>query len=271
MTATTAFLDIAHREHGPAVLVLGNTVRSGKHSRGSGVVEDRADIVFEVRDATDFHPTGKRPWVEELPPQSADDWAARSTRRKRRAKFRLAFICTKFRLGEEPEPFVVEVDMTDEPWAIRDVTAQVDAEGVQAQVKATEEQETTIRDAVDRLKDVLLRREANGEPPILKKQAEQFLTAGGLTRKVARQAINSPTFEVTSTLGKGHPKTVRLTLVNQNVGRNTPSRNSMFMRLPEHPYFGRRFDLFIPMEGQKAPGWACCLWLAGLRGLLRRG
>jgi hypothetical protein len=34
------------------VLILGNPVKTAKHSRGSGVIEDRADIFFEVRDAT---------------------------------------------------------------------------------------------------------------------------------------------------------------------------------------------------------------------------
>src|SRR5438046_2941139 len=52
--ALASLLDIAHRPNGPAVLILGNTVRTGKHSRGSGVIEDRADICYEVRDATGF-------------------------------------------------------------------------------------------------------------------------------------------------------------------------------------------------------------------------
>ena len=88
--AIAPLLDIAHRENGPAVLVLGNCIKTGAHSRGSGVVEDRADIVFEVRDATSFRPSGEKPWVEELPPADAGSWMSRSLRRKQREKYRLA-------------------------------------------------------------------------------------------------------------------------------------------------------------------------------------
>ena len=124
--AIAVLLDIAHRENGPAVLILGNTVKSGAHSRGSGVVEDRADIVFEVRDATGFIPTGNKPWVEELPQADAGSWAQRSTRRKGKTTFRLAFVPTKFRVGEEPEARVYELNLADEPWELSDVTDAVD-------------------------------------------------------------------------------------------------------------------------------------------------
>lgn len=120
--ALSPLLDIAHHEGGPAVLVLGNTVRTGAHSRGSGVVEDRADIVFEVRDVTGFAPSGKKPWWEELPPAGAGDWAARATRRQRKEKIRLAFIPSKFRVGEEPEPFAFGIDFTLDPWSLKEVT-----------------------------------------------------------------------------------------------------------------------------------------------------
>lgn len=119
--AMAPLLDICRRENGPAVLLLGNTIKSAEHSRGSGVVEDRADIVFEVRDATDFTPSGNKPWIEELPPQGASEWAARSSRRKGRTEFRLALVATKFRIGEEPAPRMFHVSMKDEPWTVTDV------------------------------------------------------------------------------------------------------------------------------------------------------
>lgn len=115
--ALASILDIAHREAGPAILVLGNTIKSAAHSRGSGVVEDRADIVFEVRDATDLRPTGTKDWWHELPPAGVDAWAQRASRRKKREVYRLAFIASKFRIGEEPDPFCFEVDLRTEPWA----------------------------------------------------------------------------------------------------------------------------------------------------------
>src|SRR5262249_34897673 len=118
-------LDIAHKANGPAILVLGNTVKSGAHSRGCGVIEDRADIVFEVLDATSLQPNGEKPWHEQLPPCGAEDWANRATRRQRRDTYRLAFVPTKFRIGEEPAPLLYEIDLTTEPWQLRDVTADV--------------------------------------------------------------------------------------------------------------------------------------------------
>ena len=175
--AIAPLLDIARRENGPAVLLLGNTIKSAKHSRGSGVIEDRADIVFEVRDATNFHPTGKKPWIEELPAADAGSWTGRSTRRKRLSKYRLAFIATKFRIGEEPEPFIVEIDLTTEPWTVRDVTDDVDREGAAARAQAAEERAAAVQTATESLKVEILRREAAGEPVLLKKQAEDFLVS----------------------------------------------------------------------------------------------
>ena len=59
--AIAAILDIARNENGPAILILGNTVKSWSHYRGSGVVGDRADIIYEVRDATDLNPSVRKP------------------------------------------------------------------------------------------------------------------------------------------------------------------------------------------------------------------
>jgi AAA domain-containing protein len=218
--AIAPILDIARRENGPAVLVLGNCVKSAQHSRGSGVVEDRADIVFEVRDATDFHPTGSKPWVEELPAQGAKDWVSRSARRKLRQQFRLAFIATKFRLGEEPEPFMVEINTVTEPWSLRDVTDEVDREGAEARERRVRAKADAIAAAVGALHAEIVRREQAGEADILKAQAEGFLTPRGFKRKIAREAIASPVFEIAELGGKGHPKVVRLAGKNQSPGRN---------------------------------------------------
>jgi len=221
--AIASLLDIARHENGPAVLLLGNTVKSAKHSRGSGVVEDRADIVFEVHDATNLRPTGKKPWIEELPAADAGSWAARSTRRKRLSQYRLAFIATKFRIGEEPEPFIVEIDLAIEPWTVRDVTDLVDREGAEARGRMAQERESAVSAAVELLKVEVLRRVAGGEPEILKKQAEVFLTSRDIKQKIAREAINSPVFETMEIAGKGHPKGVRLADKNHSANRNTTS------------------------------------------------
>lgn len=218
--AIAPILDIARRENGPAVLVLGNCVKSARHSRGSGVVEDRADIVFEVRDATDFHPAGSKPWVEELPAQGASDWVSRSARRKLRQQFRLAFICSKFRLGEEPEPFILEINTVTEPWSLRDVTNEVDREGAEARERRVKEKADATRAAMEALRVEIVRREQAGEADILKTQAEDFLARQGLKRKTAREAIASPVFEIAEVGGKGQPKVVRLAGKNQSGGRN---------------------------------------------------
>jgi hypothetical protein len=218
--AIAPILDIAHRENGPAVLVLGNCVKSAAHSRGSGIVEDRADIVFEVRDATDFQPSGLKPWVEELPAQGAGNWAARSSRRKLREQFRLAFICTKFRLGEEPSPFVIEIDTSTAPWNLRDVTDKVDQQSTETRERRQKEKVEVIGKAIEALRTELVRREREGEAQLLKMKAEIFLAGCDFKREVARKAIASPTFEIAEAAGQGHPKVVRLADKNQNRGGN---------------------------------------------------
>ena len=181
--AIAPLLDIAHRATGPAILILGNTVRSGQHSRCSGVVEDRADICFEVRDATGLIPTGQKEWWEELPPASAGDWAARASRRKRREKYRLAFVSSKFRIGEEPEPIMLEVDLSD-AWTVRDVTAEVVAAGDAAKDDARRVEEALVSKAVENLKLAIVAKEYT------KEEAEAFLGACGIKpRQSARDII----------------------------------------------------------------------------------
>jgi len=230
--AIAPLLDIARREDGPAVLVLGNCVRTAARSRGSGVVEDRADIVFEVRDATDFHPGGKKPWIEELPAGGADHWAARSSRRKHREKYRLAFTATKFRIGEEPDPFVLEIDLTTNPWTVRDVTDTVDAEGCAARERSAKEYAEALSRARASLVTEILRREEAHEPPMLKKDAEPFLKNSGLSRNAARKLLNDPqgAWELREIDGlKGHPVGVFLPSrpgEKSNGGGNTTPQKS---------------------------------------------
>jgi len=191
--AIAPVLDIARRENGPAVLVLGNCVRSAAHSRGSGVVEDRADIVYEVRDATEFHPTGGKVWVEELPPSGADSWASRSSRRKQREKYRLAFVASKFRIGQEPEPFIMEINTTNNPWTVSDVTDEVDREGAETRQRKADEKAARLKSAAEKLKAEITRRAEAGESPMRKRQdAEPYLMAEGLKlkRKEARELLS---------------------------------------------------------------------------------
>jgi hypothetical protein len=187
--AVATILDFVRQDKGPAVLVLGNCVRSGRHSRGNGVIEDRSDVVFEVRDATDFHPTSED-WVEQLPPADAGSWAARSKRRKQREKFRLAYIITKCRVGPEPSPFIVEVNVGTEPWSCTDVTDEVDREGAETRRRLAAEKAARLEAAAEALKKEIKRRVAAGEPPLRKRQdAEPILVAAKLTRQAARKLL----------------------------------------------------------------------------------
>jgi hypothetical protein len=188
--AIAPLLDIARREKGPAVIVLGNTVMTGRHSRSCGVVEDRADIIYEVRDATDFHPSGAKPWVEELPPADAGSWAGRSSRRKRKEKYRLAFVASKFRIAEEPEPFILEIDTSIEPWTVGDVIDLVDLEGAAAREQRASEKQALITKAASALVAEIERRNQAGESPMAKRRdAEGFLVKQGLKRAAARECL----------------------------------------------------------------------------------
>src|SRR5262249_33791523 len=137
--AVAALLDVVRATSGPAALVLGNTIKSGSHGRGSGIIEDRFDLVFEVRDVTGFRPSMRKDWFLALPAAGRDAWAERAARRKRRSQYRLAFIPTKCRIGEEPDPFAFEVNCASESWTCRDVTADLVQEGEAVQQAAERE------------------------------------------------------------------------------------------------------------------------------------
>lgn len=180
-----SLLDLARREDGPAVFVLGNTTKVGANGRGSGIIEDRADIVYEVRDATGFVPSGRRPWHEELPSGDRAEWAGRATRRRKQERIRLAFIPTKFRVGEEPAPFVVEIDMTSNVWTACDVTRDLEAEQQGAETRRAAD----VAAAVAALREEVTRRAAAGNPMLKDRDAEPYLRARGLSQTLARKII----------------------------------------------------------------------------------
>lgn len=188
--ALATLLDIVRRPDGPAVLIPGNTVKSGVHSRGSGVVEDRADIVFEVRDATDLQPSGTKPWWEELPPAGAEAWAARANRRKRRSMYRLALVPSKFRVGSEPDPFILEVNLSTEPWTLTDATALVDAAGEEARRLADAARQAR-REAAKGALQAAVQDAAASQNPLVYRDAEAFLREQGLTRDDARELLDT--------------------------------------------------------------------------------
>jgi AAA domain len=203
--AMAVLLDICHRENGPAVLVIGNTVRTAKHSRGSGVVEDCSDVVFELRDGTDLKPSGRPTWIEDLPEQGAADWQARSSRRKERTSFRLALVPTKFRLeGGEPAPRMLELDLSDEPWTVRDVTHEINRAGEEALVQKKKQKAARHGEGVALLTQEIECRAAAGQSAPLKTEAEKFLTAAGFKREEARTITAGPVFKKVHVPGRGY-------------------------------------------------------------------
>jgi hypothetical protein len=190
--AIAPLLDLCHRQGGPAVIVLGNTVKTGAHSRGSGVIEDRGDISLEVRDATGLVPTGKKPWWYELPDAGVAAWAERANRRKRRTVYRLAFVSSKFRVGEEPDPWLVELRLPKEdPWTIADVTHDV-VEQADTVREETLAEQFRKRDSAARMLYAEIRdRDGHGLPEMHRTVAEAWLMErGGLSRAQARDTLD---------------------------------------------------------------------------------
>jgi hypothetical protein len=108
-------------------LLLANTRKDGEVLRGSGVIGDRADIVYEVRDATEMTLDAKKEaWWECLPASNDAAWSSKAKRRRRRNQYRLALVPSKFRIGEEPNPWAIEITLDDDDntWMLRDVTGR---------------------------------------------------------------------------------------------------------------------------------------------------
>ena len=107
------------------------------------------------------------------------------------------------------------------------MTDLVDREGAESRTRLAQEKEAAVTAAAESLKAEILRREAAGEPALLKKKAEEFLTSRDITQKIARAVISSPTFETAEIPGKGHPKVVRLAgkkdIGNRNITPMEPS------------------------------------------------
>ncbi len=188
--AIAPLLDIVHRAGGPAILVLGNTIKSGSHGRGSGVIEDRADIAYEVRDATGFQPSGTKEWWTELPAAGRADWAERATRRTKRDRYVLAFIPSKFRVGEEPEPFALEISLGAEPWSLREVTPELHAAGETARAQAAAERAEAEAKLVATLVAEVDRRAKATELPLTLGEAGAVLQDAGAPRNRARALLD---------------------------------------------------------------------------------
>jgi hypothetical protein len=219
--AVASLLDVVRATKGPAALVLDNTNKSGTHGRGSGVIEDRLDIVYEVRDLTGFVPSGKRDWWLELPASGRDAWADRASRRKRRDTYRLAFVPSKFRVGQEPDPFVFQVSCAGEPWMLEEVTAELVQEGKDSH---GERLATAVAAMLKEARAAWMA----GSPWTVNEHAVPVLERHGISRDEARALVQDRAgrdWQITGSGKRGDPRCLE-PLEGRNPPQETPAPES---------------------------------------------
>ena len=101
--------------------------------------------------------------------------------------YRLAFIPTKFRIEQKPDPFVIEIDMGVQPWKVRNVTARTVADSRRFPPGSRCRPTGKIDKATSALLD-RLREPANAGQCLSSGEAEKVLMEHGVTRVVARGA-----------------------------------------------------------------------------------
>src|SRR6185503_14172846 len=126
----------------------------------------------------------------ELAPAGAGAWAERATRRKCRSSYRLAFVPSKFRVGEEPDPFIFEIDLASEPWSLLDVTAEVEQAGREALEQSVADNEAKTKAAAETLAAEVVRRAALGDDLLKDRDAVPLLMSSGLKRAEARRLVD---------------------------------------------------------------------------------
>jgi DNA polymerase I len=252
--AMGALRTLAYR--GPGVLLLGNTIKDGTVYKGRGEIADMVDILYEVRDATDFVPSMKKPWCEELEdflPSGDSAWAKRAMRRKGRTDYRLAFSASKFRVGESPEPFCLEIRFPlDSPWTVEDVTEQLMQAGETAKAAAEQEQQETLDHAAHALLVLVKKQEAEGNP-LSKTEAEEFLCDDQeLKRKDARHLIRAKENHLWSISSRasagGRPRQVLMTI--------SPEADESSCQAPptEESFGGEKSEVLEPSSGNGLEG-----------------
>lgn len=188
--ALASLLDLGRK--GPGILVLFNTRRDGEAIRGSGVIVDRLDGVYEMRDATDLRLDSKyESWWDALPDANDREWASNAKRRGKRTTYRLAFIPSKWRLGPQPDPWCVEIKLPDDaPWSCRDVTGEIEADLTRIRGEAVEANQEAIAVAICELKRIIAKRHASGTPLRKREEAELALVNAGIPRDMARDLLD---------------------------------------------------------------------------------
>jgi hypothetical protein len=166
------------------------------------------DVLYEVRDITGWTPENAEEWWMSLPEAGDHAWAARASRRRGQTRIRLAFIPSKFRLGTEPQPFAIELDLIRPPYTLTDITEHLTT----AAVDAARERKEALQRQFDHATEALVveLQKFPFDAPMLRTAAEDFLMTHGLSRKIARNLIDQAYRDVKWTLRpipgkKGNP------------------------------------------------------------------
>lgn len=218
---------------GPAILLLDNTNKAGEGLRGRGEKPNAVDIIYEVRNITNWTPPTRANWWEALPESGEYAWQQRASRRANSEVTRLAFTPSKFRIGTEPEPFVLQIDLRQKPWAVADITEEFELEADDNAKSAADEARAKAKAA----EHTLIMKLHEGAMRI--GDAETFLRGIGLQRNQARNLLNagnrdlypSGRWVIREEIGtKGKPKMVSLCREEDdggnNNGGNNPSKNA---------------------------------------------
>jgi hypothetical protein len=157
--------------------------------RGRGEKVERVDVFYEVRDVTNWRPFGEEAWWEQLPSGGDEEWQSRASRRHNQGQIRLAWICRKYRWGEEPEPFAVEINFETEPWSLRDCTNDLSEEGQAAKKEAETKRKSAQIMAIAALQKEV---ESRSDDDVMgKNEAVDFLCQMHLKRNIARNLIEA--------------------------------------------------------------------------------
>jgi protein gp37 len=177
--------DLAQK--GPSLLLLENTNKAGENYRGRGEKADAVDVLYECRDITGWVPENADEWWLSLPEAGDHTWAARASRRRGKTRIRLAFIPSKFRLGIEPQPFALELNLVQPPYTLEDITEQLTTQAVEA----ARVRKAALQDHFERASNALLTELARypTEHPMLKYAAIDFLRTQGLTARIAKNLL----------------------------------------------------------------------------------
>jgi hypothetical protein len=198
--------DLARK--GPSLLLLDNTNKAGENYRGRGEKADAVDVLYEVRDITGWTPESSEDWWLSLPEAGDHAWQARASRRRGQTRLRLAFIPSKFRLGIEPQPFAIELDLSGPHYTLADITDRLTDAAAEAARLRRDALQQQFEQASNALVAELKKFPDDG--PMLKRAAEDFLMTQGLSKRIARNLIEQAYLGIKWTLRpipgrKGHP------------------------------------------------------------------